>query len=414
MKKLLMFVALTACIGAQRPPKPDHCAPTALRTDLPWYGNNRADLTRFLDSAGCASPSFDPKHPPVALWDWDNTIGKNDFGDAMVFWFLAHAKILQPAGFDWHASSALLTDPAAAALSAACGTLVPVGAPLPTDTNVACADEILAIYIDGVTRAKEPAWKAVNARRMEPAYAWAPQLMAGYTHAQLQDFTRTAITALLAAPQGTEQTIGTHEHLNGWLRIYDQQKDLIAAAHSRGYEAWVITASPQDVIGTIAPLAGIPADHVIGIRSLVDANGKLTAQTEGCGDVPDGWPQTIPHMQGKRCYVNKLVFHDNAWTRRPDGQRWVLAAGDSDSDVEFLRDATYKLVINRNRGDLMCHAYNDEHDSWRINPMFIEPKPAQTAPYACGSAAIDEHGAPVPVRDEAGNAIANQRDAVHP
>ena len=48
----------------------------------------------------------------------------------------------------------------------------------------------------------------------------------------------------LAAADPTTQTIGTTVE-NGWLRIYDQQKDLIAAAKSRGYDVWIITASPR-------------------------------------------------------------------------------------------------------------------------------------------------------------------------
>jgi phosphoserine phosphatase len=252
---------------------------------------------------------------------------------------------------------------------------------------------------------------------MEPAFAWTPQLMAGYTHAEIQQFTTDEITAELAAPMDTTQTIGTTTGLNGWLRLYDQQKDLIAVAQSRGYDVWIITASPQDVIGTIAPMVGIAADHVIGIRSLTDANGKLTYTFEGCGDVPDGKAEVIPHIQGKRCYVNKVVFGAtgaDAWRRRPDGQRWVFAAGDSDSDVEFLRDATYKLAINRNKADLMCHAYDDENDTWRVNPMFIEPKAALATAYGCDTAFLDEASTSSATRDEGGNPIANQADTVHP
>jgi len=45
-----------------------------------------------------------------------------------------------------------MTDAAAAALKAACGTDVSAGEPLKTSTNTACADEIVAI-LDDKTRA---------------------------------------------------------------------------------------------------------------------------------------------------------------------------------------------------------------------------------------------------------------------
>jgi len=438
-KHLVPILLVAACSGDNQPPSTDDAPPAVadsqtpkkngcqqlglmpsdMRTDLAWYGNNRQDLTAWLDSAGCASPSFDVAHRPVALWDWDNTISKNDFGDAITYYMIANGLVLQPPNQDWSQTSPYLTADALAALTAACGTTVPAGQPLPTNTAAffGCADEMLNIYDNETTLGGLAAFKpAKNARRLVPDFAWTPQLMAGYTHAELQQFASNVIAAELAAPEGATQVVGTTTE-NGWLRIYDQQKDLIHAAQTRGYDVYIITASPQDMIGTAAPMVGVPFDHVVGIRSMVDANGKTLYSFEGCGDVPDGTFDIIPHIQSKRCYVNKVVFGDTtptAWQRRPDGQRQVFASADTDADVEFLRDAKYKLVINRNKADMMCHAYYNEHDTWRINPIFIEPKPAKTTPYACSTAFLDENGVAGPVRDEGGNLIPDQLDTVHP
>src|SRR4051812_13621188 len=99
-KQLMTFLALVgaaACGDDGHPmqttpdapvqPHPDAppestCKPQALRTDLVWYGSNRADLTGFLAAKGCGSATYDAAHKPVATFDWDNTISKNDFGDA--------------------------------------------------------------------------------------------------------------------------------------------------------------------------------------------------------------------------------------------------------------------------------------------------------------------------------------------
>jgi phosphoserine phosphatase len=400
-------------------PPANACAttPTQLRTDLPWFGDNRATLTTWLDSVGCQSPTYDKNHKPVATWDWDNTISKNDFGDAITYWFIAKGKVLQPTAQNWRNSNPYFTDAAVTALTTACGTTIAAGSafPVPTATNHDCADEMLSIYDNENTRAGAPAFNAANARRYEPAFAWTPQLLAGYTHAEIQTEVHAMLTQELGAAMDSTQTIGTTVE-NGWLRIYDQQKDLIAAAQSRGIDVWIITASPQDVIGTAAQMVGVPFDHVIGIRSMTDAGGKLLTTFEGCGTYPDGQTSIIPYIQGKRCFINKVVFGEttNALLRR-DGQRQVFAAGDSDSDVEFLRDAKYKLVINRNKADLMCHAYYDENDTWRANPMFIEPKAAKATAYACSTTAFtDEAGAAQPTRDEGGNIIPDQNDTVHP
>ena len=404
-------------VDFERPPRPPvACRPSALRSDLSWYGTNREDLTAWLASRGCTSDTYDANNPPVALFDWDNTVSKNDFGDAFTFHLIANDKVMQPPNQDWKQTSPYLTDAAAAALSAACGTAVPAGSPLPTSTNTACANEILSIYVDGVTTGAAAAFAGHNYRWLEATYAWTAQLAAGHTHGEVRGFATSAIMQQLSAPEGTTQTIGTRT-LNGWLRIYDQTKDLIAVTKSYGYDVWIITASPQDVIGAFAPLVGVNADHVIGIRSMTDGAGKLTYKFEGCGTVPDNEAKMIPYIQGKRCWVNKVVYGDTTATamqRRPDGERQVFGAGDSDTDIEFLRDAQYRLVINRQKKEVMCHAYYNEHDSWRINPMFIQPKGAQTSPYPCSTTGCkNEAGVGVPCRDDAGNIIPDQQDLVH-
>jgi len=408
-------VALAVAEAPALPPVAK-CKPKQLAADPAWFGTNRTDLMAWLATAGCASPGYSPAHKPVALFDWDNTISKNDFGDAFTFYLIAHDKVRQPPNQDWKQTSAYMTDAAAAALTAACGTSVAAGDPLPTSTNTACADEMLSIYVDGVTSGGQAAFAGWNYRWVEPTYAWTAQLAAGYTHAELQQFAADAINPQLGAAQGAVQTVGT-KSLNGWLRIYDQIKDLIAVAQSEGYDTWIITASPQDVIQTFSPLVGIAPDHVIGIRSLTDGAGKVTYHFEGCGTVADDTGAMIPYIEGKRCWVNKVVFGDtsaSAMLKRLDGERQVFAAGDSDTDIEFLRDASYRLVINRQKKELMCNAYYNEHDRWRVNPMFIAPKSAGS-PYSCAASACkNEQGVSGACRDLGSNIIPNQDDTVHP
>ena len=398
-------------------PLPSLCQPAALRADLAWFGNNRADLTSWIDAKGCASAGYAATKKPVALFDWDNTLSKNDFGDALTFYLIAHDKVLQPPSQDWKQTSKFMTDAAATALTAACGITVAAGQPLPASTNAACADEMLEIYINGTTRAGLAAFAAWDYRTMEPTYAWTAQLSAGYTHAQLQTMMVQAVTPQLAAAEGATQTIGTHTGLNAWLRIYDQQKDLVHALQTRGYDVWIITASPQDAIAAVSQMAGIAPDHVVGIRSITDAAGKLTYDFEGCGPIADRADTMISYINGKRCWVNKIVFGDataGAINRRPVDQRAVFAAGDSDTDADFVRDAQYKFILNRNKKEVMCYAYFNEQGSWRISPMFIQPKAAFAAGYPCSTAACkDATGASGPCRDEAGNVIPDQLDTVH-
>lgn len=403
--------------GAPPDAAPPACAPTALDPALPWYGQNREQLQSLLDTRGCATAGYDPAKPPVALFDWDNTVIKNDVGDAVTFWMIANGKIRQPPGQDWANTSPFLTVEARAALLAACGVTVPAGDPLPTETNPACADEILSVYYDGKTTALQAAFAGWNYRRMEPAYAWAAQLLAGYTPDEVRAFAAAAIAQNLAAAEGATQTVGTRS-VNGYLRVYDQIRDLIGALQTNGFAVWIVTASPQHVVEAFAPMVGVDAARVIGIPSLLDGAGKLTAHFAGCGPVADGEDTMITYIEGKRCWINKVVYGDAtpaAILPRPVDDRQVFGAGDSDTDVDFLRDATaLKLVLNRNKKELMCNAYNDAGLSWLINPMFISPKPMQTALYPCSTTACkDAMGVGGPCVDELGNAIPDQTDTVY-
>jgi hypothetical protein len=94
--------------------------------------------------------------------------------------------------------------------------------------------------------------------------------------------------------------------------------------------------------------------------------------------------------------------------------RQVFAAGDSDTDIEFLRDSKYKLVLNRQKNELMCFAYRNEGDSWRVNPMFIGGKTMKTTPYACSTTACkNSAGTGSPCHDDANVVIPDQADIVY-
>ena len=126
----------------------------------------------------------------------------------------------------------------------------------------------------------------------------------------------------------------------------------------------------------------------------------------------------ITYIDGKRCWINKVVHGDNsatAMTKLADAsRRHAFAAGDSDTDIAFMQDATtLKLAINRNKKELMCNAYANAGGKWLVNPMFIAPKTQQTASYPCSTTGCkDSGGASVPCRDENGQVIADQKDTV--
>ncbi|MFE6164701.1 haloacid dehalogenase-like hydrolase [Streptomyces sp. NPDC056486] len=400
-----------------RSPGPTAKCPT-LTVTSGWYGDNKAGLQKMIDTYGRCG---DGGHQgggrggakPVAAFDWDNTVIKNDVGDATMFWLLRNSKIRTPQSADWHTTSRYLTDPAAKALAKACPT---TGTTLPTRRDADCADEIVSVYSEGTTTGGDAAFAGFDHRRMEPQYAWLAQLTRGWSTRQVKDFATAARKENLAAPVGTEQRVGTGK-VTGWVRYYDQQRDLIRTLKKAGFDVYVVSASPEPVAEVWAQSVGVDARHTIGIRN-VAAHGKLTAHLKGCGTVDDGDDSMITYIDGKRCWINQEIYGVRgaaAEKVQPASKRQVFAAGDSDTDISFLRDATgLRLVLNRNKNELMCRAYDNGDRRWLVNPMFIEPKGKLAKPYPCATTGYTERdGKEGPVRRADGSVIPDQKDTVH-
>jgi phosphoglycolate phosphatase-like HAD superfamily hydrolase len=407
-RRTWLALALVAAACAPAPMSPATPPPTAtprlLDPTLPgWLPENRARLDALLRSRGATSPGYDPAHRPVATFDWDNTLMRNDIGDATMAWMLRNDAILQPPGRDWGVTSDALTDAARAALRA-CDAAGEPGRPLATRETPACADAIHLIYDSGHTPLGATAWTRTITLTTNEPYAWLARLLGGHTPGEVARFTRAAFEENANAPVGATQAVGTHAGVIAWVRVYPEMRDLVGALQANGFDVWVISASPQHVTEVVANEVGIAPDHVVGIRNVVEADGRLGYHLESCGDAaPDS---VITFDQGKRCFINKVVFHaaPAAQLAKADvAHRQAFAAGDSDTDVAFVQDATdLKLVIDRNRVALMCNAWSNAGGRWIVQPMFIEPLPHRAEPYPCGTeldaaggVIVDENGQPM-------------------
>ncbi len=387
LSAFLLLVMFTACsTSVVRAPSSESVSAKRYVLDdkLSWQGKNREQLNGLMLLRGWNAANFDRAHPPVALFDWDNTVIKNDVGDATVFWLAAHDGLRHPG--DWKLSNPYLSEVATKELNQACpgkkGDLIA------TSKNAACADTILNIYSEGKTISGAGAWSHSPEETIEPAYLWAVQFMAGYTENEVQKYSRKAIDFNLDNPLGTKQRIGTKDY-PAYVRIYDQQKDLIRTLQTNGFDVWIITASAQKVVEVFAREVNIRADHVIGVRPVLDQNQRFTDRMQGCGHFAEGNTEIITYRQGKRCWVNKVIFGITDSKEMMDlPGKATFAAGDSDTDIYFVKDAQFKLVINRNKPELMCNAYENRDGNWLVNAMFIEPKGERKQKYSCGKYGI--------------------------
>lgn len=294
---------LVAAQPAQAHPHPARCP--QLTVSDGWFGDNQDRIQDLIDTYGTCGAGAGHGKKPVAVFDWDNTVVKNDVGDATMYWLLRNSKIQRPARGDWHTTSRYLTDAAATSLAAAC----PAGrsTTLPTATDTACADEILAVYGEGATGKGAAAFAGFDRRTMEPSYAWLAQLLHGWTPAQVEAFASAARTQNLTAPADAVQTLGSNTKATAWVRYYDQQRDLIRTLQRAGFDVWITSASPEPVVDVWARGAGVAPDHAIGIRSTTQ-HGRITSHLKGCGSARDGDDSVITYIDGKRCWINQEVF----------------------------------------------------------------------------------------------------------
>lgn len=341
-----------------------------------WTEANR----RALDKLLAELTASESKTRPVAVFDWDNTVIKNDVGDATMAWMIDHDLIAQPPKKDWSETSQALTEQAQAALSKACDDAGAAGTWMTTHGESgpnACGTEIWSIYAEGETTAGKPAWAEPTTETMQRSYAWAAQLQAGHTPDEVRAFATKAFEERLEAPKDSGR----------YIRIYKPMRALITGLKGAGVDVWIVSASPQYVVDALARRVRVLADHVVGIRSVV-ADGKLTYDLQGCGSAADGDNTVMTYDVGKRCWINKAIFGlpADAQMSIPDEptKRPVFAAGDSDTDVGMLVDATrLRLVIDRHEPRVMCLATANKDGKWLVQPMFIEPKAERDEPYAC-------------------------------
>jgi len=378
-----------------------------------WYGENRARLDQLVQDYGSGSADYDPEKRPIAVFDWDNTVAKNDIGAATVAWVIQHGLVHQPA--DWASVMPFLTAGAAARLNTLCRFGV-VGEPLDTPSSPDCASELLAVYRRAALTDGTPAFAGYNHHTFKPTAAWQSILLAGYSPDEVRQLAEQVIEAHTSAEIGATQTVGHTDGVDAYIRLYPLIHGLITELQTAGFDVWVVSASPQHVVEPFASRVGVAADHAIGIRSEIDPTGRQTTRFQSCtsDDPQDG---LITFADGKRCWINRVILGiqgEQAMERAPDGRGPVFVAGDAGTDLTMLRDATaLRLVINRNKTDLMCYAYHNEDGNWLVNRMFIEPKPERAQAYSCSvDACTSTEGNGVPCLDESGSTIPDQRDTV--
>lgn len=326
-----------------------------------WKGDNAEKISDFFRRHG--------EKGGVAVFDWDNTVIKNDMGDALFFHMIETGSFT--AVSDFADLSIFFTDEAVAALNEACLDSINEGR-IRSDIDKKCARELLSVYDKAETTAGNPAFSGFEENRTEPSYALLAHMLGGLTRREIKNITKKLFTRLLEKPIGSEKIVAGFK-IPDYVRIYPQMKELIKLMNDYDFDVRIVSASPQEVVEACAEKAGISADRVIGIRN-VNKEGILTRDIHGCGDVADYENTMITYKIGKRCWINKEVFkRKNPCKKQPEKYRPVFGAGDSDTDIFFMKDVVrLRLLIDRNKPLITEEARLNKDGKWIIQPMFIK------------------------------------------
>lgn len=290
------------------------------------------------------------KHRQAAIFDFDNTCIFHDFGEAVFREQLQrHRFALSPDVFDRLLPRAvgdqtrLSTGEDLSELSAQLSDLYArlersaFVDPTP-DTTVArreFSSRLAALYV-GLEMTP-----GIGARF---AYPWVCGLLGGFSDDEVASLALDAWNASVTEPIGwTTFSAGgiSPTTMRTGVRAISEIRELIDALNAVGVECFIVTASEQTLIRTVAPSIGlaVPPDNIFGMRLEKDAQGKR-GTTLANGAIPT-------YREGKRATIEREIL--------PRGVAPLLVAGDSDTDFEMLdADANaLRLIIHRtDEGDI--------------------------------------------------------------
>ena len=145
----------------------------------------------------------------------------------------------------------------------------------------------------------------------------------------------------------------THRALQSQLVVPRTEIAMLQAAmRLRGWDVWVVTASARWAVLPLAERFGVPADRVLGMQLRRSEDDWIHQEVIG----------TITYRQGK---VDALLA---ATGKTPD-----FAAGDSITDLEMLRSATWRLLLDRGAPYVRDIA---QEEGWWIQAAFERTSPA--------------------------------------
>ncbi|XDD49091.1 HAD family hydrolase [Leptospira sp. WS92.C1] len=154
---------------------------------------------------------------------------------------------------------------------------------------------------------------------LEASYRWSSWIFSGHTPEELKEISRSVWNSHATDPSPAS------------VKIYEPIKELVNHLTTNGWDLWIVTASPQEIIQSVSGLFGIPSEKVLGMQLALE-NGVHSSKIVE--------PFTYGNGKVKR-------FQNNAGSL-PD-----IAFGDSINDFPLLNSATQAgFFLDRGKGTI--------------------------------------------------------------
>lgn len=199
-------------------------------------------------------------------------------------------------------------------------------------------------------------WLVANARSapsLGPRYVLSllAKLQAGYTLAELDGLCTRILAQVQQEPLASKTLqIELSEPLGSisasyptGLKAFREMQVLMRLFQHHGLLCYVVSASSEWLVKTVAPLLGFPLSpaHIFGVRTKMGAGDMVLP--EEAADYP------LTYREGKNEIIDRFIS-PSPW----------FVAGDADTDYDMLTrpGVSIRLLINRNLSGLIAELYN--------------------------------------------------------
>ena len=291
--------------------------PEALRRDLAatWSQADIARIDAALDDARTGDA--------IVAFDWDNTVMRGDIGDLAMLQLLRAHPIPKPAQWsDWGP----LTREAVDALEAAFGEAEALSLDA-ADARALLAEIAWREEVKGA-----PAFEPRLNETLRAGYWMMASLLESYPEALRKALAQKVFRDAHEAEVGlVARDFGAS--VEAFARPRRSMLALARWAEARGVATWIVSASEETLVRTIAASLGFDASRVIGAAPR--ASHALFGEA------------VMTFDEGKRMHLAHRAFGVSAAEARTHRPRIAIGCGDSDTDHGMLLCAALIVLVDR-------------------------------------------------------------------